>query len=125
MMKFIPLFLFVSVSARAEVVCNVKTSIGPAQVHIGDSSATITGEAIRSPRVYPRIDITYDGHETSLITAPGLSITYKNAFGYIRMAKITADFRGLTDNGLALFETVETGTCSGGSTPDSICKPTN
>jgi hypothetical protein len=122
MNKWIVMGILISGSAHADIVCKVNTSVGPAQVDISHNSVTITGAALQSPVVYSPFDSRYDGHGTLLITAPGLSITYQNAFGCIRNAQITANFR---DGEPGLIESVEAALCSGGSTPDRYCHAPN
>ena len=63
-------------------------------------------------------DEKYDGHETDLITAPGLSMRMANDYGCIRRVAITTDTRG---GGTGFIETVEIPSCTGGQTDDALC----
>jgi hydroxymethylpyrimidine/phosphomethylpyrimidine kinase len=111
------LILLVSGLARADIVCTAQTDLGQATVTIGDKEVTITGAALNGPEVFRDISSTYDGHAMILITAPGLSISYENAYGCIRHASITANLR----DGDPLIQTFTTPLCAGGQSPDSIC----
>jgi hypothetical protein len=111
------LVLLISSVARADIVCVAQTNLGDAQVSIGDKEVTITGAGLKTPEVFRHISSSYDGHETTLITAPGLSISYENAYGCIRRASITANVR----DGDPFIETFSALLCSGGQTPDDVC----
>jgi hypothetical protein len=107
-----------SLSAKADIICHVQTGVGSAAVQIGESSVQISGAALERPSVYSHFDSVYDGHMTSLITAPGLSISYENWYGCIHNATITAHFRSEPD----FIQTVKAEKCSGGSTSDDLCQ---
>jgi hypothetical protein len=113
----VALLCLASTQASANIVCRAQTSMGEAKIDIAESTVTVSGAALEQAEVYSRVDGVWDGHETELITAPGLSISYQDWYGCIHNAKITANFR--TSPGL--IETVDVAQCSGGSTSDSVC----
>lgn len=121
MNRWVVLGLLFSGLVHADIVCRGQTVLGPAEVDIADGSVTISGAALSKPQVYASLDDQYDGHETELITAPGLSISFQNWYGCIHNAKITANFRDASQGGVGLITTLEASQCRGGSTPDQLC----
>lgn len=111
--------------AMADIVCKMQTSLGPAQVQISGQSIVVSGAALKAPRVFANYHGVYDGHMTSLLTAPGVSVSYDNTYGCIRRARITTDFRESAEAGVGSIQSVEAVNCTGGSTPDHICYPKN
>lgn len=110
--------LVFSFVAHADIVCRGQTSMGPATVVIAPDKVTISGAALEEPIVYHSLQERYDGHETDLITAQGLSISFQNWYGCIHNAKITANFRSSSPG---FIEEITVSACSGGSTSDQIC----
>jgi len=111
--------MVLSSTSLADIVCKGQTDFGPAEIKIGEKNVTVSGGALERPLVYRNVDFSYDGHESELITAPGLSVSYENWYGCIHNAKVTTAFRGNAQSGN--FETIEISQCSGGSTPDEAC----
>jgi hypothetical protein len=116
----IALTLIVSTAAQASIVCKVQTSLGPARIEIDGSTVKVTGAALKRAQVFKNTFEAYDGHATSLITAPGLSISFRNIYGCIRDAKVTTNFR--EDDVTGFIELAEAKNCSGGTTADNICQ---
>ncbi|WP_372655445.1 hypothetical protein [Halobacteriovorax sp.] len=67
---------------------------------------------------------SYDGRSLfSLITGEGVAITYSNHFGCIRRVELTSAIK--LEEAPFRVGKVDFGTCSGGSTPDRLCRPDN
>jgi hypothetical protein len=115
---FIALVLATNV-AHADIVCNVATHFGPARVAISPHAATVSGSALTKPQVFNSLNAIYDGHMTSLITGPGIAISYETWYGCIHNAHITTNFSD--SNEIGYIEHVEVTQCSGGSTSDELC----
>ena len=68
---------------------------------------------------------TYDGHSNyQLITGKGVSFTYDNEFGCIRNANLMSgiNFDPTNESFSKIIGKVNFQVCSGGQSPDSICK---
>jgi|GEM_PF-6998453 len=106
-------------TAQAAIVCEGPAPLGgtlkltlsedqSAQVEVIDSDGNTAFQ-----RDFARVDYFYGGQ--TLITAHGLSVTFANAFGCIRRATITTEFRP------GKIDSVEIPLCHGGETPDDLC----
>lgn len=107
--------------AKADIICKGQSQMGPAQVDISDGAVIISGAGLDQPQVYRGLSGLWDGHQTELITAPGLSVSYQDWYGCIHNARITANFRSSDP----FFDSIVADQCSGGSTPDEVCKVPN
>ena len=103
--------------AWADIVCRGEAGLGAVVVRIADDQVTISGAALEVPAVYTGLQWQWDGHETGLLTAPGLAISYEDWYGCIHNAQITANFRTAPP----LITTLKVNQCAGGSTPDTVC----
>jgi hypothetical protein len=120
MKKSILLALLISCAAHADIVCKGQSQLGPVQVDIAQNTVTVSGADLSKPVVFTGVTAQYDGHETELMTAPGLAISFKNDYGCIRNAQITTNLRDATET-TGLIEVVSVSVCTGGSTPDNLC----
>lgn len=67
---------------------------------------------------------THDGHsDYDLITGDGVALTLSEIYGCITMVKLTSAIR--LQGAPYRIGKINFGTCSGGSTPDSMCHPDN
>lgn len=107
-------------AASRNIVCKaVSSSSGEiGQVQILDNKVIVSGGFLHKPNELP-----IDSEVNGLITAKGVAITFDNHYGCLRNATIIAEFR--EPFGAGYMEVVNVKTCSGGSTPDSLCKPSN
>lgn len=106
-----------SMAAESKIVCQKTTGSGQiGRVEITEDEVVVTGGFLEQPHVFKNLT-----RVNGLITAPGLAITMKNHFGCLRDAVVITEFR--EPFGAGYMEVVNMGTCSGGSTPDAICKP--
>lgn len=112
----------VVLSANAAIVCTGTTSFGSQlKLTIDQSTAHLIvdpSELQGIDKVFNNIEDEWDGHETGLITAPGLSVKYQNDYGCIKNVVVTTNIRG---GGVGYIESISIPRCSGGTTPDSIC----
>lgn len=83
-------------------------------VKVTDTKVVVTGGGLSKPHVFTKLEIA-----NGLITSHGLAFTSRNEYGCIRRAKIMTDTREPYDAGY--MQTVDLGTCSGGSTADEVC----
>jgi hypothetical protein len=114
MKKFIVLVVMLSSVAHAAIVCE-GTSFGkPAKVKITDTKVTVTSENVAKPHVFNKVEVSDNGN---LITAKGFAATFSNNYGCIVNATIITEFRE------GYMEVMTVKKCSGGSTPDYLCKP--
>ena len=106
-------------AASRNIICKGSLSMGDVgQVQILDNTVIVTGGFLKKPNIF-KIQSEVNG----LITAPGLAVTYANHYGCIRQATVITEFR--EPFGAGYMETVNINTCSGGSTPDELCRPSN
>ena len=114
-MKFLICFLsLISVASARTIVCKNQTAQGLEQVTITDSKVFVSMPMYTKPRVFTQINFA-----NGLITDAGLAIYSQNHYGCIRNVLVITDYREPFNAGY--MAPIEFGTCSGGSTPDSIC----
>lgn len=101
--------------AEETIVCKGQGAY-PITVKITDSKVIVSGAQLTRPRIFTNLDIA-----NGLITSHGLAVTFKNHYGCIREARVITEYKEPFDAGY--MDTFELGTCSGGSTPDQICRP--
>lgn len=106
-----------SLAAESKIVCQKTTSTGEiGRVEISEDEVVVTGGFLHKPHVFKNLTKV-----NGLITAPGLAITMDNHYGCLRNAVVITEFR--EPFGAGYMDVVHMGTCSGGSTPDALCKP--
>ena len=116
-MKFLfALFVTISTASAGTIVCKKKTPQGLYKVTVTDTKVTVDFPTYSKPRVFPNLK-----QANGLITDAGLAVFAQNHYGCIRNVVVITDAREPFNAGY--MNTFEFGTCSGGQTPDSICKP--
>jgi hypothetical protein len=121
--KFIVFILsLLTITANAAIVCEGTGPLGgQMKVTINQRDVVVEGGALNSPVTFRDVSIIYDGHETSLITAPGLAIRYADDYGCIQKVAITTDMMRGSDFYVGFIATLHIEKCRGGSSPDSNC----
>lgn len=109
------------------MVCTAKTTFGgtltvTVRAEAGTADVVVTGDAgaIELSQQITGLASVWDGHETGLITGPGLAVRYANDYGCYRRIAITTNVRG---GGIGYIETLDVAGCLGGTTPDDVCYP--
>jgi hypothetical protein len=107
-------------NAEEKIICRgtSQSSGEPFAVEITSGEVTVRGGLLTTPHIFNNLTKV-----NGLITAPGLAIAYGNDYGCIRRATIITELE--QPFGAGYVETNYVATCSGGSTPDQLCKPSN
>ncbi len=116
MKKMALALLLVSSVSQADIVCRgeLARTGSRAEVVISQDKVTVAGGSLKQPQVFKNLQVT-----NGLITSRGLAVTFEDNYGCLRDAVIITDF------GSGNVDILKVDTCSGGSTPDPICQPSN
>jgi hypothetical protein len=112
--------------AQAAIVCEGPTTLGQNQtlrVTLLKNSASVeikdASGKILSNREYPAVSSVYDGHKTTLVTAPGLAVKYESVYGCVRDAVLITDANS-NEGAVGNIQAVNVAFCDDGS--NAICR---
>ena len=115
---FFILVLMTASISEATMICQGRVLDKAVKIELDQNKVIVSGAELQRAQTFTVSEI-YDGHMTSLITAPGFSMSFEDWYGCIHNAIVTTNFR---DGDLVGYiGAIRIDQCTGGSTSDNLC----